>query len=59
MTLRVFNSLGQQVAQLVNGEMDARYHEVRFDGAGLTSGVYFCRLQAGDVAQTKKLILLQ
>jgi hypothetical protein len=58
-TLRVFNTLGEQVAQLVNGEMDAGYHELGFDGAGLTSGVYFYRLQAGDVAQTKKLILLQ
>ena len=46
-TLTVFNTLGEQVAQLVNGEMEAGYHEVKFDGTGLSSGVYFYRIQAG------------
>jgi hypothetical protein len=56
-TLTVFNSLGQEVARLINGEMDAGYHEVKFDGSGLASGVYFYRLQAGEFVQTKKLIM--
>jgi len=58
-TLTVFNTLGQQVAQLVNGEVEAGYHEVRFDGSGLSSGVYFYRLRAGDFVETKRLLLLR
>jgi hypothetical protein len=59
-TLRVFNTLGQEVAQLVNDGMDAGYHEVRFDAAsGLSSGVYLYRIQAGDFVQTKRLLLLR
>jgi photosystem II stability/assembly factor-like uncharacterized protein len=57
--LTVFNTLGQQVAVLQNGEQAAGYHDVRFDGSGLASGVYFYRLQAGDFAQTRKLLILK
>jgi hypothetical protein len=58
-TLTVFNTLGQQVATLVNGEMDAGNHNVTFDASGLASGVYLYRLQAGAFVETRKLILLR
>ena len=58
-TLSIFNTLGQQVATLVEGEMEAGYHEVQFDASGLASGVYLYRLQAGDFVQTKRLLLLK
>lgn len=58
-TLTVFNTLGQQVATLVNSEVDAGYHEATFDATGLASGVYFYRLQAGDFTQTKKLCVIK
>ena len=58
-TLTVFNTLGQIVRELVNGEMEAGYHEVEFDGSNLASGVYLYRLQAGSFVQTRKLILLR
>jgi len=58
-TLSVFNTLGQQVAQLVNGDMEAGLHEVQFDGSGLSSGVYFYRLQAGSFVETRKLLLVR
>jgi hypothetical protein len=57
--LFVYNILGEQVAELVNGEVEAGSHEVRFDGSRLASGVYIYRLRAGDFVQTKKLVLLQ
>jgi formylglycine-generating enzyme required for sulfatase activity len=57
--LSVFNSLGQQVAMLVDGEMNAGYHEAIFDATGLASGVYLYRLQAGESVETRKLILLR
>jgi Secretion system C-terminal sorting domain len=73
-SLTVFNTLGQQVALLQHGEQEAGYHEVRFDGSGLSSGVYFYRIQvrpldsaigrdsksgAADFVQTKRLLLLR
>jgi hypothetical protein len=58
-TLSVFNTLGQQVAPLVNETQDAGYHEVKFDGSNMASGMYFYRIQAGSFVQTKKLLLLR
>jgi hypothetical protein len=58
-TLTIFNTLGQQVATVVQGEQEAGYHEVKFDGSGLSSGVYFCRLKAGNSVETKRLVLMK
>jgi hypothetical protein len=58
-TLSVFNTLGQQVAPLVNEVQEAGYHEAKFDGTGRASGMYFYRLRAGDYFATKKLVLLK
>jgi hypothetical protein len=57
--LTVFNTLGQKVATLAQGEEDAGYHAVRFDASGFSSGVYFYRIQAGKFVQTRKLLLLR
>lgn len=58
-SLRVFNLLGEQVATLVDGPLEAGEHQVRFDGARLASGVYLYRLQAGSMIQTRKMILVR
>jgi hypothetical protein len=58
-TLTVFNTLGQQVATLVQGEQEGGYHEAVFDASGLASGVYLYRLQAGEFVQTRKLVLVR
>jgi hypothetical protein len=58
-TLTVFNTLGQQVATLINETRGAGYHNVQFNGTGFASGVYFYRLRAGDYVVTKRLILLR
>jgi hypothetical protein len=57
--LTVFNTLGQQVASLVNGDEEAGYHDVRLDASGLASGMYFYHLTAGDYVKTKKLVILR
>jgi hypothetical protein len=58
-TLLVYNTLGQMVRELVNGEIEAGYHEVQFNASGLASGVYLYRMQARDFIQTRTLLLLR
>jgi hypothetical protein len=58
-TLSIYNTLGQQVATLVNESEEAGYHDMRFDASGLASGVYFYRIRAGEYAGTKKLVVLR
>ena len=55
--LSIFNTLGQQIVELQNGEQGAGHHEVRFDAQGLPSGMYFYRLRAGTYVETRKLML--
>jgi hypothetical protein len=57
-TLSVFNTLGQKVTELVNGDIDAGFHEVQFNANNLASGVYFYRLNAGSFMETNKLVLV-
>jgi hypothetical protein len=58
-TLTVYNTLGQRVALPQNGEQEAGYHEVQFDGRNMASGVYFYRIHAGDFVETKRLLLVR
>lgn len=58
-TLSVFNTLGQKVAELVNGEKEAGSYSVTFDASGLSSGVYLYRIQAGSFVQTRKLVVVR
>lgn len=57
--LEVFDILGKKMATLVNEEKLAGVYEVELNGNNLASGVYFCRLQAGEYVSTKKLLLLK
>ena len=57
--LSVFNSLGEKVAELVNGYQEIGNYSVRFNASNLASGVYFYRIFSGDFIQTKKLMLLK
>jgi len=58
-SLKVYDILGNEIATLVNEQLQPGTYEVTFDGSGLTSGIYFYRLKTGNFVDTKKLILLK
>ncbi len=58
-SLKVFNSLGQEVAFPLNKELHAGTYNLKFEGADLTSGVYYFTITAGNFVQTKKMILMK
>jgi hypothetical protein len=57
--INIYNSLGQLVEILVDGEMQSGYHEVNFDASRLTSGVYFYQLQTDNKIFAKKMLLIK
>jgi hypothetical protein len=58
-SLTIYNILGQRVGTLVNGQLDAGAHTVRFDAKNIATGVYFYRLEAGSYVSIKKMMLLK
>lgn len=56
-TLKIFNLLGQEVLTLVNENQAAGRYVATFDASRLATGVYFYKLEAGDFAQVKKMVL--
>lgn len=58
-TLAVYNTLGQKVADLVNEDKRPGYFDVQFDASRLSSGAYIYRIQAGGFVQTRKLVVIK
>ncbi|MCR4417421.1 MAG: choice-of-anchor J domain-containing protein [Ignavibacteria bacterium] len=58
-TIEVFNVVGEKVATLLSGNLKKGYHEVNFDAAGLQSGVYFYKVNAGKFSTVKKMLLIK
>lgn len=58
-TLEIFNSLGERVSILVSQELNAGTYNYDWNASNLTSGIYFYKLQAGNLNETKKMILLK
>lgn len=58
-TLKVYSVTGELVNTLVNGNMNAGWHEVNFNASNLSSGVYIYRLEASDFAYTRKMMLIK
>ena len=57
--LRVYNLLGEKIADLVNKIQSAGSYTVNFNGSNLSSGVYFFRLEANDYIASKKMLLIK
>ncbi|MCX6640278.1 MAG: S8 family serine peptidase [bacterium] len=57
--LTVFDVMGREVAQLVNGVREAGTHSVTFDATHLASGIYLYKLEAGEYSATNKMVLMK
>jgi len=58
-SLKVYDVLGREVMTLVNGKQEAGVYNLSLNGATLSSGIYFYRLQSGNFVQTKKMMLVK
>ncbi|HEX7343554.1 MAG TPA: FG-GAP-like repeat-containing protein [bacterium] len=56
-SLQVYDISGRMVATLVEGWREAGVHEVTFDGSGLPSAIYICRIRSGSWSSSEKMIL--
>ena len=57
--LRVYDALGRLLSTLVDGNESVGSHDVAFNAAGLSSGVYFYQIRIGDNISTKKMVLMK
>ncbi|MGE5352520.1 MAG: phosphodiester glycosidase family protein [Acidobacteriota bacterium] len=58
-SLRVYDMLGREVEVLLDKELPSGSHRVNFSAQGLSSGVYFYRLQSGSMVEVKKMMLVR
>ena len=58
-TLKVFNTIGEEVATLAGNIKEAGSYEVEFDASALNSGVYYYRLESGGFSMTNKMMLIK
>jgi hypothetical protein len=57
--LKVYNTLGQEVATLVNEEKVAGTYSAQWNASSVASGVYYYRMQAGEFTATQKMLLMK
>jgi len=57
--IKVYDILGKEIETLINEEKPAGEYEVEFNGANLSSGIYFYQLRAGSFIETKKMVLIR
>ncbi|MCG8374382.1 MAG: T9SS type A sorting domain-containing protein, partial [Balneolales bacterium] len=59
-SLTVYDVMGRKVSTLVSGKnFSAGNHQLTFNASNLSSGIYFYQLEAGDIVQTKKMLLIK
>jgi hypothetical protein len=58
-SLKVYNVLGQEVANLVNEQLKAGSYKFDFNASRLSSGVYFYTLKSGNFTESKKMMFLK
>ena len=58
-SLKVYNALGQEVANLVNGIQKAGSHDLTFNASSVSSGVYYYRIESGENVSVKKMMVIK
>jgi hypothetical protein len=58
-TLEIFNVLGQRISVLMNRVLDAGEYRVSWSAGSLPSGIYFCKMEAGEETFRQKIVLLK
>ena len=58
-TLKIYDILGKEIKTLVNEIKAAGYYKVQLNSTDLSSGTYFCRMEAGNYVAVKKLVVLK
>ncbi|PKL83098.1 MAG: bilirubin oxidase [Ignavibacteriae bacterium HGW-Ignavibacteriae-3] len=58
-TVKVFNTLGQEVAELVNGQLGRGNYSFRFDASKLSTGIYIYNVRGNNVNISKKMSLMK
>ncbi len=58
-TLKVYNTIGEEVAELINQNIEAGMHAAQFNASDLPTGAYFYRITAGNYSETKKMLLIR
>ncbi len=58
-SLKIYNSLGEEISVLVNGFLQKGFHEYTFDARKYSSGTYYYKLNSGNNIKIKKMLLLK
>jgi hypothetical protein len=58
-SLVIFNILGEQVATIYEDQLPAGEFDFSWNASGMSSGIYWYRLQAGEYTETRKMVLLR
>ncbi len=57
--LVIYNILGQEIARLVDTQQAVRFYSVQLDASRFFSGTYIYKLDAGDLTETKRMVLVK
>jgi hypothetical protein len=60
----VFDVMGREIVRIIDGQINGGHHKVIWrgkhnSGQGVSSGIYFYRLTAGDFQQTRKMLIIK
>ncbi len=58
-TVKIYNSLGKEIATIASGEYEAGYHRIYWDAKDFATGVYFCELKTDKFTQVNKMMLMK
>ena len=58
-TIKIFDIVGREIATLMNRELVTGHQTITWNGKNVSSGIYFLKLESGELVDTKKMVLLR